>query len=163
MLNLLQRMGVGQGAKLSAPLSEHMQLKQQQRLKVGAEWQANLPQEPAALSRGWERHKVWEQGWSDRPTSQRGASGRSLNWSCGIEGSIQKWIAPPCSGRSWPNRPAAEGQHSCHLVKTTTAVTTLHELADVPHLTITTNLVDRRTKYYSQTSHLVRLHQSFCL
>jgi hypothetical protein len=26
-----------------------------------------------------------------------------------------------------------------------------------------TNLVDRRTKYYSQASHLVRPHQSFCL
>jgi hypothetical protein len=30
------------------------------------------------------------------------------------------------------------------------------------HLTIPTNLVDRRTKYYSQASHLVRQHQSFC-
>jgi hypothetical protein len=33
-------------------------------------------------------------------------------------------------------------------------------MAVLPHLTIPTNLVDRRTKYYSQASHLVRQHQS---
>jgi hypothetical protein len=40
----------------------------------------------------------------------------------------------------------------------TPALTILHGQADVPHFKIETNLVDRRTKYYSQT---VRSHQSF--
>jgi hypothetical protein len=31
------------------------------------------------------------------------------------------------------------------------------------HFTMPNNLVDRRTKYYSQASHLVRPHQSSCL
>jgi hypothetical protein len=44
-----------------------------------------------------------------------------------------------------------------------TALTTLYKLAVLPHLTIPTNLVDRKTTYYPQTSHLVRPHQSFCL
>jgi hypothetical protein len=62
---------------------------------------------------------------------------------------------------SWPNRAAAEEQHSCHLLKT--ALTTLHELAILPHLTTPTNLVDIRSKYHSQASHLVRPHRSFHL
>jgi hypothetical protein len=45
----------------------------------------------------------------------------------------------------------------------TTALTSLQELEVLPHLTIPTNLVDRRTKYYSQHSLLVRTHQSFYL
>jgi glycosyltransferase involved in cell wall biosynthesis len=45
----------------------------------------------------------------------------------------------------------------------TTGLTTQHKLVVLPHLTIPTNLVDRRTKYHSQASHLVRPHHSFCL
>jgi hypothetical protein len=45
-------------------------------------------------------------------------------------------------------------------MKTTAALTTLHELADLPHLPIATNCVDRSYQYYSQASHLVRPHQS---
>jgi hypothetical protein len=41
-----------------------------------------------------------------------------------------------------------------------TALTTLHELAVLPYLTTPSNLVDRRCKYHSQASHLVRAHQS---
>jgi hypothetical protein len=43
-------------------------------------------------------------------------------------------------------RVADEGQCSCHLMKTTTALTILHELAELPHLPIATNSVDRRNQ-----------------
>jgi hypothetical protein len=36
---------------------------------------------PPALSRDQEKHKDWEQGWDDRPTSQSGAGGGSWSWS----------------------------------------------------------------------------------
>jgi hypothetical protein len=39
----------------------------------------------------------------------------------------------------------------------------LHDLANLPHLTISIKLVERRTKHYSQANHLVRPCQSFCL
>jgi hypothetical protein len=45
----------------------------------------------------------------------------------------------------------------------TTALSTLHDLAGLPHFTISINLVDRKTKHYSQASHLVGACQSFCL
>jgi hypothetical protein len=41
-------------------------------------------------------------------------------------------------------------------------MTTLHDLANIPHLTISITLVDRRTKHYSQANHLMRPHQNFC-
>jgi hypothetical protein len=41
---------------------------------------------------------------------------------------------------------AAEGQCSCCLLKTTIALTTLHELADLPHLPVASNPVDRRNQ-----------------
>jgi hypothetical protein len=60
---------------------------------------------------------------------------------------------------------AAEGQRSCHLVKTT-GLTTVHKLAVLPHLTILTNLVDRRNQILltsqspgETTSHLLFVHQ----
>jgi hypothetical protein len=60
-------------------------------------------------------------------------------------------------------RVAAEGQHSCCLVKTT-ALTTLHEQADLHHLPVATKtLWIEGNKYYSQASHLMRPHQSFHL
>jgi hypothetical protein len=34
--------------------------------------------------------------------------------------------------------------------------TNLHDLANLPHLTISIKLVDRRAKHYSQASHLLR-------
>jgi hypothetical protein len=45
----------------------------------------------------------------------------------------------------------------------TTGLTTVHKLAVLPHLTIPTNIVDRRAKYHSQANHLVRPHKSFHL
>ncbi|XP_073920705.1 uncharacterized protein [Castor canadensis] len=51
------------------------------------------------------------------------------------------------------NRAAGEGQHNCCLVKTT-ALNILHKLSELPHLTNPTDIVDRRTKYYSQASNL---------
>jgi hypothetical protein len=88
-----------------------------QRLIAGMGWHANLPKQ----SRWWTLESI-----------------------SGTEGSIQNWIAPPCWG-SLPNRNAAEGQHSCSLLKTT-ALTTLHDLPVLPHCTIPTNLVDRRNQ-----------------
>jgi hypothetical protein len=43
-------------------------------------------------------------------------------------------------------RVVPEGQHSCCMVKITTALTTLHKLANLPHLPIATNPVDRRNQ-----------------
>jgi hypothetical protein len=43
---------------------------------------------------------------------------------------------------------AAEGCHNRRLGKTI-ALTTLHDLANLPHLTISIKLADRRTKHYS--------------
>jgi hypothetical protein len=99
-------------------------------------------------------------GWSNKPTSQSGAGGGSWTWSCGTEGSIQNWIAPPC----WANRVVAIEQCSCCLVKTKTALTTLHELA-VSHLSYQLQfaLWMEGIKHYLQASHLMRPHQSFCL
>jgi hypothetical protein len=105
-----------------------------QRLREGAEWQNNLPKQ----GRRWITELI-----------------------SGTEGSMQNLIAPPCWGRSWPNSAAAEEQHSCCLLKTT-ALTTLHELVILLHLTTPTNLVDRR----SNTTHKPVTwwdHISFCL
>jgi hypothetical protein len=57
---------------------------------------------------------------------------------------------------------AAEGQHSYQLGKSV-ALTTLHDLMIILHLTISIKLENRRIKHYSQTNHQVRPHQSFCL
>jgi hypothetical protein len=46
------------------------------------------------------------------------------------------------------------------MVKTTTALTTLHQLAVLPHLTIAINLVYRRNQILLTSSHLVRQHRS---
>jgi hypothetical protein len=59
-------------------------------------------------------------------------------------GQHSKLNCPTLLGKSWPNRAAAEGQCRHCLVKT--ALTTLHKLAVLPHLTIPTNLVDRRNQ-----------------
>jgi hypothetical protein len=76
-------------------------------------------------------------------------------------GQPQNWIAPPCWGWNWPNRAEAEDHPSYSLLKK--ALTTLHEVAISLHLTTPTNLVDRKPKYHSQASHLVRPHQRFHL
>jgi hypothetical protein len=188
MLNLPWRMGLGQEAELSMPNNQWMnagkeakaesgrgvtsqpprratstqhRLGAAQRLRAGAGQQANLSKEPTP-STGQDRHKGWEPGWGNRPTSQSRASGESQSWSPGTEGNIQNWIALPCWGKSWPYRVAAEGQCSYCLVKTR-ILTTLHELANSHYLPIATNSADRRTKYYTQASHLVRPQQNSCL
>jgi hypothetical protein len=56
----------------------------------------------------------------------------------------------------------AKGQHSYQLGKSI-ALTTLHDLAMLPHLTISIKLVDRETKHYLQANHMMRPYQSFCL
>jgi hypothetical protein len=60
-----------------------------------------------APRRGVVRHKGWERGWGNKPTSQNGASGGSLSWSCGSEGGTQNWIATPCWRKRWPDRVVA--------------------------------------------------------
>jgi hypothetical protein len=63
-------------------------------------------------------------------------------------------------------RVVAEGQHSCHLVKTATALTTLHELSELSYLPIETNPVDRKNQILLTshspgeiTSELLLVHQ----
>jgi hypothetical protein len=130
--------GVGQGAKLLVLNSRCLSLSEwtwvkQQRLKAGVGWQANLPKP----GKWWIPELIfWNRGQHSK-----------LN--C------------PNFLREELTRVSAEGQCSCRLVKKTTALTTLHELADLPHLTVATNLEDRWAKHYSQASHLVRQHQSF--
>jgi hypothetical protein len=65
-------------------------------------------------------------------------------------------LNPDLAGKEL-TRVAAEGQCSCHLVKRT-ALTTLHELADLPHLPIATNLVNRRNKILLTSQSPVRPH-----
>jgi hypothetical protein len=62
----------------------------------------------------------------------------------GTEGAFKTELPHFAEGRA-DQTAAAEEQHSWCLVKIT-ALTTLHELAVLPHLTIPTNLVDRRNK-----------------
>jgi hypothetical protein len=57
--------------------------------------------------------------------------------------------------------PTAEEHLSYYLLKT--ALTTLHEMSILPHLTTSTNLVNRRSKYHWKASDLVRTYQSFHL
>jgi hypothetical protein len=52
---------------------------------------------------------------------------------------------PHLAGRGGNQTAAAEEQHSFCLAKTTALTTNWH----LPHLTVATNLMDRRTKYYS--------------
>jgi hypothetical protein len=55
-------------------------------------------------SRGVVRYKAWEQRWGNKPTSQNGASGGSLSWSCGSEGGTQNWISTPWWRKRWPDK-----------------------------------------------------------
>jgi hypothetical protein len=113
-------------------------------------------------ARDRERGEREQRRWDKKSTSQSRASGTSWSWSSGTEGNTRNWIAPSCWG-SWTNRVAAVWQSSCCLVKTT-VLTTLHELL-VSYLSsqLQFALWTERNKYYSQTSHLVRPHQSSCL
>jgi hypothetical protein len=97
----------------------------------------------------------------NRPTSQTGqvVDPRADLWN---KGQHSKLNCPTLLWKELTNRAAGEGQHNCCLVKTT-ALNILHKLAELPHLTNPTDIVDRRTKYYSQASNLVRAHQSFHL
>jgi hypothetical protein len=155
-------MGVGQGAKLSVPNSQWMTMGKAAKAESGD----TVTSQPCrggklAQSRGQEKHKGWEGGRGDRPTSQSRASGRCQSWRRGTEGSIQNWITPLCWGRNWQNRVIAEVQNSCCLVKTTIVLTILHKLA-VSYLSsqLQLTLWTEGTKYYAQASHLVRPHQS---
>jgi hypothetical protein len=83
-LNLTQRMGVDQGAKLSALNSQWANMyAKQQRLKAGSGWQANLPEEPLTPSRDCKKHKSWERGWGNRPTPKSRAGDGSWSWTLG--------------------------------------------------------------------------------
>jgi hypothetical protein len=170
--DLAQKKGVGQRAELSVLNSQrwgNMCIKQE-RLRAGLRPTSQPPEKVLAPSRDQEKHKGWEKECRNKLTSQRRhqhsaeirtstkAKSRvgmtdqppktGQEWIpvliSGTEGSIQNWINPPCWGRSWRNKDAAERQHSCDLLKTT--LTILHELAATSHLTIPTNLVYRRSK-----------------
>jgi hypothetical protein len=109
-LNLPLRTGFGPGAELSGLNSQRPNVGKATKAESRS-WVKSQPPRRAELvpSRGWARHKVWKQGWDNKPTSQSRASGGSWRWSHGREGSTQNWIAPQCWGRSQPNRIAAVG------------------------------------------------------
>jgi hypothetical protein len=69
---------------------------------------------------------------------------------------------PYLAGGGADQTAASKGKHIYWLGKSI-ALTTLHDLTKLPHLTISIKLVDRRTKHYSKAIPLVRPHQSFCL
>jgi hypothetical protein len=62
---------------------------------------------------------------------------------------------PHLTGRGVDQKAASERKHSYQLGKLI-ALTTLHDLANLPHLTISNKLVEKGTKHYSQANHLVR-------
>jgi hypothetical protein len=135
------------------------------KVKSGGGWQANLPKKSLAPSRGLEKHKGWDQGWDDKPISQSGTGGESQSWSHGTQGNFQNWIALPCWGRSWPEL-QLYSDHSCHLVKITIALTTLHKLEELPQLQIATCPVNRKNQILltsqslgETTSELLLVHQ----
>jgi hypothetical protein len=135
--------GVGQGAKLSAPNSQ-WNARKTAKAKSGGGATSHPPREATSTKqklRKAPRLRVWVGQQANLPKQGRWWIAELIY---GTEKSIQRWIAPPCWGRSWPNRASAEGQFNCNL-------TTLHELAIWLHLTIPINLVDRRTKYYSKS------------
>jgi hypothetical protein len=156
MLNLSWWAGVEQEAKL--------EVNEDGKNNKGWEWGEMTSQSPRgaklAPSRGEASHKGWEREWDDKPSSQIGAGGGSLIWSCETKGGTQNWIAPPCWGRSQPDKVAAVGQCSCCLFKTT-ALNTLLKLA-VSYLRpqLQPALWTEGTKYYSQADYLVWPHQS---
>jgi hypothetical protein len=141
-------------------LSKWMQEKQQ-RLTAGVRWQANLPEDPLAPSRNMESHKCWDQEWDEKPTSQSKAYGGSQSRSLG-QGEAFKTELPTLLGEELTKQSCNWRAMQLLPVKTT-ALTTLHKLTVLPDLTVLTNLVDRRTKHYSQASYVVRPHQSFHL
>jgi hypothetical protein len=56
-LNLPWRMGVGQEAELSVPNSQQTNMGKAIKPENRGGTTSNLPKDPLALSRGWERHK----------------------------------------------------------------------------------------------------------
>jgi hypothetical protein len=69
---------------------------------------------------------------------------------------------PHLTGGGANQAAAAEGYHSYQLRKSI-ALSTLHDLPKLLHLTISMKLVDKRTKHYLLSNHLVRPCQSFYL
>jgi hypothetical protein len=60
-----------------------------------------------------------------------------------------------------PHLPEGGDEQAELQLKDNTAASLLHELADLPQLTVSIKLMDRRDKHYSQASYLVRPRQSF--
>jgi hypothetical protein len=119
--------------------------------------QTNLPEDLPALSRDQEKHKAG---------SKSGVAGQLPKAGQGVDPRANLWDKGQHSKLNCPNllgQKLTKKSYSWHLVKAA-ALTTLHELAVLPHLTIPTNHVDRRTKYQpSQASHLMSTHQHFLL
>jgi hypothetical protein len=126
-----QRMGMGQGAELSVPNSQ---------------W-TNVGKATKAESRRGTT--------SQPPKAGQVVDPRAVSWH---GGQYSKLNCSTLLGEEL-TRVVAIGQYSCHLVKTTTALTILHELA-VSYLSSQLQLAlwTEGTKKYSQVSHLVRPH-----
>jgi hypothetical protein len=145
-----------------SPLPElPTKLKNKQWTAEGEGKPLNCPQE-----RGWNK-ELNSQCWTLSEQTQQQAISQSRvgsglqSWSPEPEGSTQNQTSPPCWERSWPN--SWNWRITQLLLGKTTAPTSLYDLANLPHLTISIKLVDRVTKHYSQASHLVRPYHSFCL
>jgi hypothetical protein len=132
------------GVKSQTPkeaASTQKRLGDAQRLRSGVGWQVKLSKEPLETAEDGRSTKAEGRGGvTDQPLKEE----QVVDPGADMWDSIQNWILPPCWRRRWPNIAAAEGQHSCHLAKRT-ALTTLYNLAALPHLTIPVNLVDKMT------------------
>jgi hypothetical protein len=112
----------------------------------------------------WEKKQRLRAEWDDKPNSQSGATVGHWAIITSLRDNSQNWIAPPWWGRNWPAKVAAVGQWSCHWAKTTTDLTTLHELG-VSYLKFQLQPAQwsEGTKYCAQGNHLMRPFQGSCL
>jgi hypothetical protein len=118
ILNLPQRTGMGQGAEFSALNSHWTNVGKPSNAENGD--RATNQSSRGAVNtqlRSGKTQRLWV-GLGQQDNVPKQGRWWILELISGIEGSIQNWIAPPCWGRSWQNRTAAEGQRSCCLVKT---------------------------------------------
>jgi hypothetical protein len=132
---------------------------------------------------GGKSNTGWEQGWGDKPTSQRSqtstkkrwdkaqrlregwgdkqahkirASGGSLSWSYRTESSTQNGIAPPCWGRS------QQDSFSCRATQLPPGENNSEHLQELAVSYLRPQLQPSLWTegiYYSQVSDLVRPHQ----
>jgi hypothetical protein len=141
MLKLPQWMGMGQEAKLSVPNSQWTNAGKVTRLWGGSRKTIQPPSGAAGTKQrsGEQRLRV---GWGQRPKPEEvvdpGANPSD-------RGQHSKLNCPTFLGEELTKHSCGWRECSCCMVKTT-ALTNLHRLAILPHLTVLTNLVGRRNQ-----------------